>query len=370
MKSVPDTAVYTMTGGGGISEQQIFNSISVALANNEREIFFKKGDPLPAKKTIVCRLAHALHKGEIGEVLKVPVVEGEMEKADHNPLLGFMEISAASIRRDLPAGIEIEITLIFDYAADKHNLTAKAYVPMLEEEFEAVIEYDKRSPEYTDLRKQFEQEEHRHEEMVVKANVTKSKSLAILVEDIEESGKLKEIGKLLDAGRGDPDAAKQAEKRLLDLRINLDKAEDLLKWPALKTEANQAIDDLDKLIEEHGQPEHRKRADKLREQMEELVSQERTAPLRKKMEQIIDLHHEILHAQPAFWVGFFEYLEKQRSKIPNAGAAERLCNQGYQCIQKEDISGLENVVRQLFKLLPREVAEKAERERGYGSGLQ
>ena len=89
------------------------------------------------------------------------------------------------------------------------------------------------------MKKQFEQEARRHEEMVVKANGTESKSLAILVEDIEESGKLEEIEKLLDAGRGDPDAAKQAEKRLLDLRINLDKAEDLLKWPALVTEANQ-----------------------------------------------------------------------------------------------------------------------------------
>ena len=363
---VPDTVVYTMMVV--ISEQTIINSIAVALANNEREIFFNKGEPLPAKKTIVRQSAHALHKGESGEVLNIPIVEGENEKANHNPLLGTLEIKGASIKRDLPAGIDIEVTLILDAS---RILTAKAYVPILDEEFKAVIEHDIRSPEYPELKKQFEQEKHRHEEMVVKANDSESKSLAILVEDIEESGKLEEIEKLLDAGRGDPDAAKQAEKRLLDLRINLDKAEDLLKWPALKTEANQAIDDLDKLIEEHDQPEHRKRADKLREQMEELVSQERAAPLRKKIEQIIDLHREILHAQPLFWVGFFEFLEKQRSKIPNAGAAERLCNQGYQCIQKEDISGLENVVRQLFKLLPREVAEKVERERGgYGSGWQ
>ena len=364
---VPDTVVYTMTGGAGvISEQPIFNSISVALTNNERSIFFNKGGSLPAKKTEVFRSAHALHKGESGEVLKVPVVEGEMEKADHNPLLGTLEIKGAKIRRDLPAGTEVEVTLILDAS---RMLTAKAYVPMLDEEFEAVIEHDKRSPEYPALKKQFEHEEHRHEEMLVKAKDTESKSLTILVQNIEESGRVEEIEKLLDAGRGDASAAKEAEKRLLELRVNLDKAEDLLKWPALITEANQVIDDLDKLIEEHDMPEHQERADKLREQVEELVSQERAAPLRKKIEQIIDLHREILFAQPSFWVGWFGYLEKQRAKMPDTGAADRLCNQGYQCIQKEDISGLANVVRQLFKLLPREVAEEVERERGYQSGL-
>lgn len=362
---VPDTAVYTMTGGAGvISEQPIINSIAVALANNEREIFFNKGESLPAKKTEVLRSAHVLHKGQSGEVLKVPIVEGEYEKADHNPLLGSLEIRGASIRRDLPAGTEIEVTLVIDAS---RILTAKAYVPMLDEEFEAVIEHDKRSPEYTELKKRFEHEEHRHEEMVAKANNTESKSLENLVEEIEKSGKLEEIEKLLDAGRGDPDAAKLAEKRLLDLRVNLDNAEDLLKWPALVREANQALDELDKLIEEHDVPENQERADKLREQIEELVSQERAAPLRKKIEQIIDLHREILFAQPSFWVGYFGYLEKERAKMPDRGAADRLCNQGYQCIQKEDIRGLRNVVFQLLKLLPSEIAEEV--KRGYESGL-
>jgi molecular chaperone DnaK len=287
-----------------------------------------------------------------------------MEKADHNPLLGTLEIKGAKIRRDLPAGTEVEVTLILDAS---RILTAKAYVPMLDEEFEAVIVGATEEKKYEELKKQFEQQERRHKEMVVKANDTESKSLAILVEDIEESGKLEEIEKLLDAGRADPAAAKEADKRLLDLRVNLDKAEDLLKWPALVTEANQVIDDLDRLIEEHGVPEQQKRADKLRGQTEELISQERVEPLRKKIEQIMELRREIIFAQPSFWVGYFGYLEKQRSNMSDVGAADRLFNQGYQYIQKENINGLRNVIIQLNNLLPDEVVE--ELRRGYESGL-
>lgn len=363
--TVPDTVVYTMTGGAGtISEQPIINSIAVALANNERCVFFNKGEPLPAKKTEVLHSANFLHKGESGEVLKCPIVEGEMEKADHNTLMGTLEIKGASIRRDLPAGADIEVTLILE---EPGKVKAKAYVQMLDAEFETVIEYARQLPEYLNLKKQLEQEGHRHQEMVAKANDTDSKSLAILVGEIEESGRLEEIEKLLDAGRGDPGAARQAEKRLLDLRINLDKAEDLMKWPALVSEANKAMDELDKIIEEHGTPGQQERADKLREEMEKLISEERAAALRKKMDQIIDLHREILFAQDSFWVGYFEYLEKERSNMTDESTAARHFNQGYQCIQKQNIRGLRNVVIQLLGLLPQEVAEKV--KRGYESGL-
>jgi len=362
---VPNTVVYTITGGAGvISEQPIINSIAIALSNNDREVFFNKGGQLPAKKTKVFRTSHPVHKGENSEVLKLPFVEGENEKADHNLLLGNLEIKGTKIKRDMPVGTEIEVTLIYDASM---ILKAKAFVPMLDEEFEAVIVSATEIPKYKELKKQFELEKHRCEEIVDKADDMGSKSVAVLVEDIEESGKIEEIEKLLDAGRADDGAAKQAQKCLLDLRIDLDKAEDLMKWPALVKEANELMDGLDEMIEESDLSEHQERADRLREQMEELISQQRATPLQKKMQQIIDLRCEIRFAQPSFWVGYFRYLEKQRDKMQDTDAADRLFNQGYEYIEKENINGLRNVVRQLLHQLPEEIS--AEIERGYQSGV-
>jgi molecular chaperone DnaK len=361
---VPDTVVYTITGAGVISEQPIINSIAIALSNNDREVFFSKGGQLPAKKTKVFRTSHPVHKGESGEVLKVPFVEGENEKADHNLLLGALEIKGTKIRRDMPAGTEIEVTLIYDAS---RILKAKAFVPMLDEEFETVIVSATELPKYKELKKQFELEKRRCEEIVDKANDMGSKSVAVLVEDIEESSKIEEIEKLLDAGRADDGAAKQAQKCLLDLRVDLDKAEDLMKWPALVKEANELMDGLDEMIEEDDLSEHQERADRLREQMEELISQQRATPLQKKIQQIIDLRCEIRFAQPSFWVGYFRYLEKQRDKMQDTDAADRLFNQGYEYIEKENINGLRNVVRQLLHQLPEEIS--AEIERGYQSGV-
>lgn len=362
---VPDTVVYTMTGGAGvISEQPIMRTIAVALSNNEREVFFNKGGQLPAKKMKEFRTSHVVHKGESGEVLKVPVVEGENDKADHNILLGSLEIKGTKIRRDMPAGTAIEVTLIYDAS---RILKAKAFVPILDEEFEAVIISATESPKHDDLKKQFEREISRYEEMVDKSGDMKSRSLLNLMEGIEESGKIEEIERLLDAGRADDDAAKQAQMRLLDLRVDLDKADDLMKWPALVKEAKELIDDLDDLIEKSDAHEYQEQADKLRQQIEELIAQERATPLRKKIRQVIDLRLDILVKQPSFWVGYFRHLESQRALMKDDDITERLFNQGYEYINKGNSDGLRNVVIQLLHQLPEEMS--AEIVRGYESGL-
>jgi len=109
---VPSTITYTI--GLAITEQPIINSIAVNLVGNVADVFFKKGDALPAKATRIYHSSALVKKGESGDVLKVPVVEGEIEHADRNRLLGALEIKGTNLRRDLPAGSEVEVTLHFD----------------------------------------------------------------------------------------------------------------------------------------------------------------------------------------------------------------------------------------------------------------
>jgi molecular chaperone DnaK len=357
---VPDSLAYTI--GLAISEEPFCNSVAVALANNETEVFFKKGEPYPATKTIRdFHTAHTLRKGESSEVLRVPVVEGENEKADRNRKLGELVIKGTEIRRDVPVGSEIEITL---HAKGPGTLLAKAYVPLLDEEFEASIDYNSRSPDHKDLRRDYEREISRMESLREKADEAADDKAGELLDEVTN---IDDIEVLIDAAKADPDAANKAEKRLLELKIKLDRAEDALKWPALVTEANKTLDEVDALIEDHGTPAHQERADKLREQIDELVEQKRTEPLRKKIEQVFELHREILFEQPGFWLGFFNQLVEQRAKMKDQQVAERLINQGRQFIGSGNVQGLRNVVAQLLGLLPREVAEAV--QRGYQSGL-
>jgi len=346
-----------------ISEQPFCTAVAVALANNEKEVFFKKGDAYPATHTYRgFKTMHALRKGETGDMLRIPVVEGNEEKADWNRKLGELIIKGTDIRRDVPAGSDIEVTL---HAKGPGSLLAKAYLPLLDEEFEAVIDYKTKDPEARDLQGQFSAEAKRLDDLADKASEAGDIAAEAMIDKIPD---MDEVSELLDAAKGDPDSANKAEKRLLEIRIQLDKAEDMLKWPALVAEANKALDELDALIDQHGNDDHRERAAQLRDQIDELIEQKRSEPLRKKLEQVADVHREILFDQPGFWLGFFNYLVEEQSKMSDQQGAERLINQGRQCITRGNVQGLRNVVAQLLGLLPREQADVI--QRGYISGIQ
>lgn len=356
----PDTLTYTV--GMAISEQPFCNAVAVALANNEKEVFFKKGDAYPATHTYRgFKTMHALRKGETGDMLRIPIVEGNEEKADWNRKLGELVIKGTDIRRDAPAGSDIEVTL---HAKGPGTLLAKAYLPLLDEEFEAVIDYKTKDTELRELQQQYDAEAKRLDDLADKANETDDDNAKAVIERVPD---MEEVSKLLDAAKGDPDSANKAEKRLLEIRIQLDKAEDMLKWPALVSEAHKALDDLDALIDQHGNGGHRERAEKLREQVKDLIEQKRSEPLRKKLEQVADVHREILFEQPGFWLGFFNYLVAEQAKMSDQQSAERLISQGRQYITKGNVQGLRNVVAQLLGLLPRDVAETI--QRGYKSGV-
>jgi molecular chaperone DnaK len=355
---VPDTLTYTV--GLAISEQPIINSIAVELVGNVADVFFKKGDALPAKTTKVYRSSATVKKGESGDVLKVLVVEGEIEHADRNRLLGYLEIIGRDLKRDVPVGSEIEVTLHFDAS---RILRAKAFIPMLDEEFDAVIDYNGRSPEPSRLLLELNSEIEREAELRSKADVADDDQAN---EQLNRAGDADEIRSKLDAGKDDPVAANQAEKLLLEFKIALDRAEDSLKWPALVSEVNSALDELDTLVDEHGNSGQREKAEQLREQADNLIEQKHSDPLRKKLKQITDMHREILFDQPGFWLGFFNYLVEDRSKMKDSAAADRLIDQGRQFINRGNVQGLRNVVTQLLALLPREIAEA--RQRGYTRG--
>ena len=89
--------------------------------------------------------------------------------------------------------------------------------------------------------------------------------------------------------------------------------------------------------------------------------------LRKKLDQVLRLYWEIVFAQSGFWVNQMQRMEKEQARMTDQTRAVRLLDQGRDCIAKNNSTGLQSIVRQLWALLPPEVADAA--QRGYQSGL-
>lgn len=131
-KTAPDRFNYTV--GITISAQLTVNTIGIALADNRVLPFFKKNTPLPAKhRETDIRTTLLVKSGDSGTLLRIPVVEGNNTRADRNQLIGYLEVYGDNIRRDVPIGNELEVTLSID---ESRKMRVNAYVPILDEEFE------------------------------------------------------------------------------------------------------------------------------------------------------------------------------------------------------------------------------------------
>jgi molecular chaperone DnaK len=357
--TVPDRFNYTL--GMTISGQPLIHSVGVALANNEVQIFLSKGTPLPAHKRSIHRTTVPLKKGESGTLLKIPVVEGEnIRRDDRNSLIGTLEISGASIRRDLPLGSEVEITIDID---ESRLVQTKAYIPILDEWFDDVHELVKGTADPQKLADEFKREQARLEEVRGKAQQTGIAPADKPLQRIQDEGMVHDVEASLAAAEADPDAAQKCEKRLRDLKSAIDEVEDALEWPTLVSEAEKQIENTREIVDKYGKGDDRRDFDSLEKETRAAIAAHNADLLHQKIEQLGSLTTRILIEQPGFWVGWLEYLEERKSHMRDQALAEQLIAQGRHAIDTNDINGLKAVVRQLIGLLPVDEQREA---RGYG----
>ena len=186
-----------------------------------------------------------------------------------------------------------------------------------------------------------------------------------LLTSLEESPLMQEIRESLAAAKGDPDAASKCEKRLLELKLKLDESADALEWPALMADARLELGYLNKVVEQHGTEEQRKHAAKLAGEIDTFIRERHPDLLRKRIKMVDDLYWEIVLAQPYFWIDQIQRMESQVDRMSDEARAAHLLNLGREAILKNNFIGLQNVVRQLWGLLPREVVQAS--MRGHGS---
>lgn len=353
-KTNPDDLVYTI--GIPPGDQTIINAIGVEIGNNEFDILLEKGSPLPAKQTRVYRTSKPLGKGETGEMLSIPVIEGEHPKADRNRLQGMLNVRGTEIRRNIPAGSEVEVTLLMD---EDRCIRARAYITMLDDEFEVAIHPQMRIPDPSRLKSELLKEKKRFGELAEKS----SSSPAVQ----EQRENITGLEDLVKTAQGDRDAAIKAENAILELKADLDKIENEIRWPEMVKEARRELDTLDDIVSQLGSnnPEYNKRAKDLRVEVEQLIEEHRDDRLPKKVEQVKSLYGEVLSSKDEVWVSWFQQAKELKAKMSDQVLASRLIEQGDASIQRGEIAQLRQVVSQLTGLLP---PEDDPRRGGYAEG--
>ncbi len=361
-KTEPDRFTYTI--GITVSAQLLVNNIGIALADNQMLTFFEKNTPLPAKRRKTdLRTMLLVKSGDSGTLLRIPVVEGNNTRADRNHPIGFLEVTGDNIRRDIPVGSPIEVTMAIDESRKPRVI---AYVPILDEEFEWVFNAKYEEINEKDVTDLVEKAKTRLEEIRNKNQQIVSTSADDILQQIETEHLVDEIDPSVDVIRqNDRESLDRRHRRRIDLDVKLDKIEELIAWPALVSEVETTIQEGRQLVQDYGDSQDNDDFSRLEEDARKAVASNNQDSLQQKVRNLSQLVMQVLMKQPGFWVAHFERLTGEyKDNMRDQAEAERLIAEGYRAINNEDVEGLRATVRKLYGLLPESIAEEV---RGYRS---
>ena len=183
---------------------RLASSLLVALQDNTTETLLRQGTRLPAtSKPQTFQTAKELRQGDGGDVLRIPVLEavthllGEEDlRADRHVHVGALVIAGSDERvtMDVPRGTEVEVTVQHSVSRETR---VQAYVPLLDQEFEA----------------RFTSEPTRVEVAQLDARLAGLKQALAEVEELEDKSSLPEVAEALEALRR-MEAVEIAEREL------------------------------------------------------------------------------------------------------------------------------------------------------------
>jgi molecular chaperone DnaK len=359
-------AQFTYTVGVVVEEQLIIHDLGVATADNKVSVHFAKGQPLPAKSTKPYRSSREVRCGGSGEALRIPIIEGNRERADRNILVGMLQIEAKNIKRDLPLGSQIDVTLQMDAS---RLLTVRAYVPMLDEEFPATIELggQARRPDPAVLRHELTQETARFAALQDQRGIAPG-AIAIKLDALTQTALCQQLDRTLFHGdAADFDVLLRAQRDLMEFKFQLDEIEAQIEWPAAVQDAESWLSQLAGLIARQGEPADHTRAQAMGEKTRELIAARNAERLKRNVSELSGFYAEILYRHPAAWADQLEVLAQKAGLMRDQTKAGLLVKAGRRALELGQLEDVKQAVFQLQDLLP--LAAAGQTGLGYGSTI-
>jgi molecular chaperone DnaK len=191
--------------------------------------FFEKGKPLPAEKSIVLATTKKLIRGEKGEAISIPVVEGNEKKAHLNREIYKLKVEADKVLTNIPEGSSVEVTIQID---ESRSIEVEAFL----EDYD--VEASATNPSMLDIKPEQLHDDLKKLQQVISSLTdvaSEDREVNHVVEEVNKSGLIDDIEKLISQiSKENPEPAQQAMDKILKLRKKLDpvieKGNELIKW--------------------------------------------------------------------------------------------------------------------------------------------
>lgn len=351
---------FAITHGLSVGKATLPSGCQVALADGSAKMLVPAGTALPSEGHHDLRTSRDLKAGS-SESLVIPFQSGDAPQADHNRVGTMIHIRGTKIRRDLPKGSKVEVSVRVDESGVAHP---RVYIERLDEEFEPehhgrmmVLEHE--PPEV--MRQRLSAARAKVTAVVDKAKVGNADQIQDEVQQLEVTSREQRIDQLIHAWEGGDDvAAGKARNELGALATEIDRLDTLVDWPAKLSEFERESTEVKELLAELGQSD-------LNESLDNVIAEGKRAinahdP--KMLEASITMLHQIrmlgLQRDPRFWAGMLQFCAERIGEFPDQVKARELMAEGAGAMRRGDADALESVCRELLQELPTKVAAEAQ----------
>jgi molecular chaperone DnaK len=348
--------------GISVADPPLSRTVGVARSDNTVHSYFQKGTPLPARRSFAHRTIAAVTAGTAQDVLAIPIVQGEYIRAHRNRLVGTLQIEGRVLKRDLPAGAAIEVTLQLDRSG---RLQARADVPLAGQSFENVAHLLVPTASLEVLGLELRETENRTAKVRLR---TFQAGLSEEVMRLDGATRLLAEARtgLAAAEGGDRDAAQRVHRLLLEINALMDSVEDGLRWPEIEAEAEGAIQAGLSWVSSWGTPTEKSLFEEALKAAGEARQARDTAALERQLKVMSGLRHAAFARDPRADTLVFNWYASKISEATDLPRAKALVAQGREALKKNDSGSLRGINVQLQELFPGSTEEQA---RSFGSGI-
>jgi molecular chaperone DnaK len=357
-------ATVRIIHGITLTDPPLSRAIGVALASDRTHIYFERGSPLPARRTFLHEVVQTIIPGSDSSVLRIPIVQGEFEKAHLCRLVGALEIRGTQLASSISSGSSIEVTLAVDRGGrlSAQALTASGQVF---EEISHLLVPD--APVETldlairDLRRRLSL---LFNNAFQKRN--KGSEFSAQLGGFELS--LTEAERDAAAARGgDADAAQKARRRLIEIDAELDALEQETQFPKLEAQAVMELTTAMALLSIHGTSQERRLLDDAAAALDQALKARDVPEIQARLQQIQSLARAAYFRDPNAWKQIFNMAASRINSARDLPLARKLVDQGRNAIERGDRETLMQCTRQLVNLMP---PDEKIRQLGHDSGLR
>ena len=338
---------------------------------------FVKGTPLPAEKSVSYRATHSLVPNKPDSDIAIKLWEGEfLDDPDANEWVGHVLLTNTEVRRTVPEGAEIEVTI---QVSASRLITVEAFVAHLNQHFSKEMLYmpQREEQDFSDLSHtalgdvaKYRQRLAELERTLPLEDATKSEAeeLRREIEDltagIPSNGARTERVDADDARRI-VEGSKSIRGRLVRLERHAARSSD----PMQNTQFDAVVEKAEEVVGRFGTSLDKQQLAMLRRELERVASKGDDQASGRVCGEMEGLRWRVLFKHDWFWREIFESLQEPGNSFVDAAASREHFAKGCSAISSGNGEELREAVRSLWKLQPTGKAD-AIRDSAVRSGLR